>query len=1085
MPAFPAASPLVQCWRELFSQVQTLKLPTDYPRTFEEVCVAADGSQSVTVISVPQEFVWSKEYPLPSNVVSICSSEEDLVQFVLTSFVVLLGRYTSEESFLIGTLNPNSSAPFVHSRLNTSQPQTQTYVHTSSLVKNFLAENEKLISSETTPTQQLLESLLAETGENAPQMIQTSFGVSDVIPSNGAPDFIGKLEALIKVFQGVDFHLQLGTKSKSISMYYQKGLFSEERIEESLRQSLLIMEQATSSPEKSVYDYTLVSEVSANELPHPKAQLNAKWKGSVVHFLEKQAATIPDKVAVIDNCESLSYKKLNTLANKLARQLLQLGIEKGNTVAIFGHRSIAIVLAVAGILKAGASFTVIDPAYPPQRIIDCITVAGPVGAIVIDAIGKLPARVEKFMSEHGQDTQNTVRFVYRLKRPSDAERESIPLLSHSGDNLPEIELTPNDIAVVTFTSGSTGIPKGVLGRHGPLTQYYPWMKEKFGFTANERFSMQSGISHDPLQRDIFTPWFLGATLYVPHADDIVNPGRLSRWFQEKKITITHLTPAMGQLLTTGSGAGEVQEANKVILGDLRYAFFVGDVLSKKFVRRLCSIAPNISVINIYGSTETQRSVSYFVVPRPTFTKEVGPFERLKDIIPVGKGMDGLQALVLSRFTTQSNKFQLSGVGELGEIYMRSSHLSLGYRGKAEETAEKFIYNPFIPQEEAVHKGDRMYKTGDLGRFLPSGDVECLGRADDQVKIRGFRIELGEINTALNSHNYVKESVTIVRNDLVPNSPDERRIVSYIVLDGANPVVQKADQRAEEQKLKKGEQLTHYSALVKELREYLRSKLPEYMIPSAFVVLPKIPLTPNGKIKKEALPKPDPSAYFGDEDFIAPRTPLEKLLAEIWTNVLGVTKLGIHDNFFDLGGHSISATTLTLQVREAVSHANKLPVEALYKAPTIAEMAAAIENLKAGNSLESSPQTVQLINDTYLDSSIIPERTEWIGRYNPVWSNPNKLFLTGCTGFLGAFLLSDLLKQTEVQIYCLVRAPSVAEAYERIKKSLVSHDLLWYPGKTSTNTEPDAVAFENFLKSRVVSVTGDLSKPNLGLSEEMF
>jgi L-2-aminoadipate reductase len=773
---------------------------------------------------------------------------------------------------------------------------------------------------------------------------------------------------------------------------------------------------------KNIYDYSLVTESAVSYLPNPNNPLSLKFEGSIQENFEKQVSLNPDKVAVVDKFESITYGELNKICNQLARQLIQKGLKKGDVVAILGHRSSAIVFAIMSILKVGAAFTILDPVYPAKRIIDCLMVATPKAFLLIEAAGKLSPEVEEFVQGKG----SSVDFMYTIQSPKQVIASKV-LKSVSDENL-NISVEADDLAVVTFTSGSTGIPKGVLGKHGPLTHYYPWMTERFGFSSSDRFSMQSGIAHDPLQRDIFTPLFLGATIYVPPPEDIQNPGSLAIWFKNNKINVTCLTPAMGQLLATKASSQET-----IFLEDLQWAFFVGDVLTKKFVSHLSEIATNCGVINMYGSTESQRSVSYFLVPNPIKDKE--EFDKLKDILPVGVGMgvNDVEVVVATRF---SSKFQLAGVGEMGEIYMRSPHLSLGYKGKKEESDEKFIVNPLTGD-----KKDKMYRTGDLGRYIPTGAVVCLGRADDQIKIRGFRIELGEINSALNNSEFVKESCTIVRTDIIDN---EKILVSYVVL---------------------SKKQTHISS---ELRKFLKSKLPAYMIPTYFVVLEAFPLTPNAKIKREALPKPDMS--FVEEDYSAPTNEIEAALSKIWAEFLGHPRVGVHDNFFDLGGHSINATSITFKTRQTIEKAKELPVEILYKMPTISELASFI--IKKSESKEEdegiSATAKALFEDSQLDDSLIPSKGIKPFEWDESYSDPAAILLTGCTGFLGTFLLADILSMTSSKVYCLVRSKDKEQALVRIVDSL-KHHLLYN---------------EKFQK-RIIPLCGDFAQPLLGLHMDEY
>ncbi|HKV12249.1 MAG TPA: amino acid adenylation domain-containing protein, partial [Thermoanaerobaculia bacterium] len=525
------------------------------------------------------------------------------------------------------------------------------------------------------------------------------------------------------------------------------------------------------------------------------------------------------------------------------------GIGRGEVVAVWAHRSAALPGAVLGALRAGAAFLVLDPAYPPSRLGDYLRIGRPAAFVAIAGAAPPPPEVEA-----------ELQGVFRVELPADLPRGG-----------PSVAVGPEDLAVVTFTSGSTGRPKGVAGRHGPLTHFYPWMAERFGLSGEDRFGMLSALSHDPLQRDLFTPVWLGAALCVPDPERIGSPGYLADWVRREGVTVLHLTPAMLELL--------VQSAEETGVGmpSLRRAFVVGDLLKRTDVERLYDVAPGITCINLYGSTETQRSVSFFVVPR-----DVRPG---REVLPLGRGMEDAQLLVLNP------EGALAGVGELGEIHMRSAHLALGYLDDPGLTAERFL-----PDDGET----RRYRTGDLGRYRPDGGVEFAGRADAQVKIRGFRIEPGEIEAALARFPGVRESVVIVRDG---------RLVAYVV---SRPGAE----------IPPGD-----------VRAFLAGRLPGYMVPADVVVLPALPLTRTGKIDRRALPAPERVA---GEGIVAPRTPVEETLAALWRELLGGDEIGVHDDFFDRGGHSLLATRLLSRLR--TSFGVELPLRALFERPTIAGMA---------------------------------------------------------------------------------------------------------------------------------------------------
>jgi len=472
-----------------------------------------------------------------------------------------------------------------------------------------------------------------------------------------------------------------------------------------------------------------------------------------------------------------------------------------------------------------------------------------------------------------------------------------------------VNVDADDLAYVAFTSGSTGNPKGILGRHGPLTLFTSWAAEMFGLNESDRFCMLSGLAHDPLHRDIFTPLQLGGTICIPEAEDLEAPDRLTAWMKQQSITVANLTPAMSQLLSEADPAttGEMIES-------LRYSFLVGDVLTKRDVSRLKRLAPSITCVNLYGATETQRAVGYYIVP-DAFNDAVwksgpggppvnhAPEERatIKEVLPLGKGIKDVQLLVLN------GSRQLCGVGEAGEIYFRSPHLAKGYLGDETLTDERFILNPFTNAD-----GHRLYRTGDLGRYLPDGNVEHLGRVDRQVKIRGFRIEPGEIEATLAQHPAVRETAVIA----LQNKSGDTSLVAYVV------------------------PLQPARITTTELRQYLSEKLPAYMMPAAFVMMDALPLTPNRKLNRTALPSPDEDLREQAAEYTAPRSEVEEALADIWREVLTVERVGVHDNFFELGGHSLMAVRLFAIMEKTFGR--RLPLATLFQAPTVAQLAAILQ-----------------------------------------------------------------------------------------------------------------------------------------------
>ena len=670
-------------------------------------------------------------------------------------------------------------------------------------------------------------------------------------------------------------------------LVYNAALFSEARMAELLRQFEQLLAQVVEQPEASIDSFSLVTETSKRLLPSPVTELRAEWKGAVHSRFSEQAQRRPEKLACVSQGESWTYGELEGRSNQVANYWRDQGIEAEETIAIYGQRSALLVCSLLGVLKAGASFVLLDPAYPAARNIAYLEIAKPAGWLQLDAA--LPQELDNFIKRFPSHRQLVISHPEVLNGYSTAT--------------PEVEVGPNDSSYIAFTSGSTGKPKAVAGEHQPLSHFLHWYEQTFALEETERFSMLTAVSHDPFLRDVFAPLWLGATLCIPEPEEMGQPGALHEWLEREKITVTHMAPAMTQLLT-----------GKATLSSLRYVFFHGDLLTEREVEKVQRIAPNVTCVNFYGATETPQAMGYFVVPRLANTDS---FSRR---IPIGHGIRNVQLLVLNR------SGQSCGTGELGELYIRTPYLTRGYVGEQALSREHFLSNPFSGLAE-----DRLYRTGDLGRYLPGGEVEFAGRADQQLKIRGYRVEPGEIEAVLLGHQAITAAAVMGRK----HGADEQRLVAYIVA---------------------GKDTCPSS---EELRRYLSARLPDYMLPSAFVRLDGLPLTPHGKLDQSALPEPD--SGLQETGYVASRTPVEEILVNIWAQVLGVERIGIHDNFFELGGHSLLATRLVSCVRD--SFHVELPLRSLFESPTVARLGKCIEM-----GLTSSP-----------DSAVPPlKRVERIG-----------------------------------------------------------------------------------------------------------
>ncbi len=696
-----------------------------------------------------------------------------------------------------------------------------------------------------------------------------------------------------------------------IELVYNADLFDAARMEDILAQLEALLDQALERPEAPIGALSLVTAAARAVLPDPAAELSAAWEGAVHEIFARHAGRAPDALAAVDSAESWSYGELAGRAGRLAAFLRAHGVGPGDIVALWAHRSAPLVWGVLGVLQAGAAFLMLDPRQPAPCQARMLGVARPAAWLQVAAAGPVPAEIERAL--------DTTDCACRLTLPTRAGDSGFLADFPAGAPFPmeERPVGPDDLAYVAFTSGSTGVPKGVLGRHGSLSHFIPWLSGRFGLSAADRFSMLSGLAHDPLHRDLFTPLQLGAAVVIPDPETMEEPGRLAAWMRREGVTVAHLTPALGQLLTT-----EAADGPRVEIPSLRWAFLVGDVLTRRDVARLRGLAPGITCVNYYGSTETQRAVGHHVA------EDDGA--RVKEVLPLGRGIPDVQLLVLNPVGA------LAGIGELGEISVRSPHIALGYLGDPRLTAERFMAD--------------LYRTGDLGRYRPNGEAVFAGRADTQVKIRGFRIELGEIESVLGGCPGVREAVVVARQD----GGEERYLAAYVVPAAGATLAER------------------------ELRVFLRRRLPDSMVPAAFVLLDRMPLTPNRKVDRKALPAPE--RQRPKEGSPAPRTPVEEVLAGIWAEVLGIERIGAADDFFALGGHSLLATRVVSRLRSAFGV--EIPLRALFEAPTLADLASRVEAALRDGAGRWAPPLVPVPREGPLPLSFAQQRLWFIDQLEP-------------------------------------------------------------------------------------------------------
>jgi amino acid adenylation domain-containing protein len=846
--------------RQLAGAPPRLDLPTDRQRPAVQTFRAGQLSLRLT--------------PELSSALRALSRRQGATLFMtlLAAFDLLLSRYAGQEDLVVGT--PIAGRGRIETEkliglfLNTLALRTDLS-GSPSFVELVARVREGALGAyahQDVPFEKILDDLRPSRDLGRTPLFQVFFNLLN-LPAVKV-DLPGlALEAVPAPAHGAKFDLTLYAAEHDdrigFEWVYNADLFDRARIEILSAQLESLLAQIVAVPERSIDEFSLQLEADRAILPDPTLPLVAAWPGSVVARFAEHARLAPERSAIVSDERSWTYGELDAASRRLAGKLASHGIGAGELVAIYARRSGGLVEAMLGTWRAGAAFLILDAAYPPARLAACLDQARPRALI---EVAPLPALLETAVAG----------LSLRIALGTDET---------SRDPVPDAANGPDDLAYVAFTSGSTGIPKGIVGTHRPVSHFLAWHSETFDLTREDRFSLLAGLSHDPLLRDVFTPLWLGATLSIPGTDEMREPGLLLAWLARQEVTAIHLTPSLGQLLASATPEREPEPEVAPILPSLRWAFYGGGALSGGDVTRLRLIAPEATAVNFYGATETPQAMAWSVV-------EDDPSEGR---VPLGRGIDGVQILVLSR------NGALAGRGERGEICVRTPYLAQGYLGDPEATAAKFIVNP-----ETGDASDRIYRTGDLGRYRLDGRVEFLGRADDQVNVRGFRVELGEVEAALARVPGVREAVVTALEE-----EGETRLAAYVV-----PVDSPLGAET--------------------LRAALRERLPEPMVPSWFVSLDALPRTPNGKLDRRALPLPGGERPDLEAPFVEPGTDLERTIAEVWRGVLRLDRVGLYDNFFDLGGSSLTIAQVRVHLRDRLRR--DLPLVELFRFPTVGALA---------------------------------------------------------------------------------------------------------------------------------------------------
>lgn len=642
----------------------------------------------------------------------------------------------------------------------------------------------------------------------------------------------------------------------TLCLKYNPDLFFASTIVRMMEHYVKLLESAIDNPQANMEAYSLLSVEERHTLLLEWNDTKSEYPTECIHRLfEGQAASTPDAVAVVFGQRQLSYRELDAKASQLAHYLKEHGVVLGSLVGLCMERSIEMIVGLLGILKAGGAYVPIDPDYPIKRI-----------QFVLQDICSPILLTQRKFQPIVTGFQNEV--LYLDDEWNRVSRESKEMSDSAAD--------PSGLAYVIYTSGSTGNPKGCMLSHAAVCNRILWMQDVYALDHRDRVLQKTPYSFDVSVWEFFWPLISGATLVFAMPDGHKDPRYLVRLIEEQGITTCHFVPSM--LLHF------VEEVKPGQCTTLTRLFTSGESLSYRLFEK-ASQKLSTKIHNLYGPTEAAVDVTSWEAHQRTDEK-----------IPIGRPIANTQIYILRP------DLEPTPIGIVGELHIGGAGLARGYLNQPELTEQKFIANPFD------NENPRLYKTGDLARWLADGNIEYLGRLDQQVKIRGFRIELGEIEACLLQHAQIRESAVVASADV---SGDKYLAAYFVPHTGPEPTTS-------------------------ELRSFLQGILPGYMVPSVFMCLPEFPLTPSGKLDRKALPNAK-SAISSERAFIAPRTETEAAVAKIWGEILEIDGVGVHDNFFESGGHSLKAVSLISQISLRFADSKLTQVE-FYREPTVEAVA---------------------------------------------------------------------------------------------------------------------------------------------------
>lgn len=957
-------------WQKQLTGASPLDLPTDYPRPPVQTYRGAKYS-----FKLPQSLTQALKQ-LAQN------QGATLFMTLMAAFGSLLGRYSSQEDIVIGSPIANRNRPELEKLIgffaNTlafriNLQGNPTFLELLSQVRELTMQ---AYAHQDLPFEMLVEKLKLERNLSYNPLFQVMFTLQNAVNDKlELPNLLINQEEVDSSTASFDLSLQIREVADGLNgaFTYNTDLFASGTIAGIARCFQNHLEGLVTNSEQRLSELPLLK---ASEQQTLLVEWNSKATGycegrnfscltsqlphlCIHQLFEEQAEKTPDAVAVIYEHRQLTYQQLNSQANQLAYYLQKLGVKPEVLVGICLERSPQMIVALLGILKAGGAYVPLDRTYPQERLAFILADAN------VTILLSQTHLIKNFPKFQGQ----VVSF--------DTDWEQIG--SERADNLVS-GVKPNNLGYVIYTSGSTGKPKGVAIEHHSTVALLYWAEKQFAPEAIAGVLASTSICFDLSVFELFVPLCYGGKVIL-----VENILHLSTRRAGKDVTLINTVPsAIAELVRIGCIPTSVHTIN-----------IAGEPLQNQLVQQLYQLDTIHQVFNLYGPSEDTTYSTFAQISKGVKEKPC-----------IGHPITNTQIYLLDRH------LQPVPVGFIGEMYIGGDGLGRGYLNRPDLTAEKFIPNPFIKAEDKSGKDEntlvvsnndndgvfqpskRLYNTGDLARYRSDGNIEFLGRFDYQVKIRGFRIELSEIEATLSQHPQLKTAVV----SGYENEKGNKYLVAYVVFEN---------------------QLIHPKSKIQSLesinlRCFLRKQLPEYMIPTTFVVLETLPLTPNGKVDRKALPVPELKRSELEATYIPPRSPIEQVITDIWTQVLGLEQIGINDNFFDLGGHSLLATQLVSRLCQTFSF--ELSINVLFENPTIAELSEAISitRCKTETKVWTALPICRVSRDGHIPLSFAQQRLWFLDRMEEgkgaTYNMPTVLYLTGT-------LQIEALKQSITEIMC--------------------------------------------------------------------